>query len=285
MAEAPPAAPPTAPPVPAPSAPWYSGVAGVDETIVGHWTNKGWQNKSAVEVALEATKAWKAAEGFVGVPADQIIRMPKDAADEQGWSNVWTKLGRPADPKGYDFSAIKFSDGTPVDEAFADNMRQWAFKNNLPTGQATALAQEFTRYLDTAEAAENVEKQAKIAEQKSALDRDWGPNKAANMFVASRAAAALGVDPATVAALENVVGYDKVMNMFLAIGQKIGEDRFVNSTSSLTPGVMTREQAIARVADLKKDEVWVKSYLNGDAAKVREMTALSTIIAGVARAA
>jgi hypothetical protein len=270
-----------APAVVVAAAPWYQGVAGVDETTIGHWKNKGWDGKSAAEVALEATKAWKAAEGFVGVPADQILRMPKDAADEPGWTAVYNKLGRPVDAKGYDLTAVKRADGSALDADTDAFIRERAFKLNLPKDKAAELAQEIVRREDNARIAADVEKQATIATQKSELDKNWGANKAANMFVAQRAAQALGITPETVAALESQLGYDKIMNMFLSIGQKIGEDKFVSNTQNGgAPGVMTRDQAMARVVDLKKDTVWVKSYLAGDAAKARELEALHRIAIG-----
>lgn len=259
--------------------PWYQGVAGVDEEMLGHWTNRGWNTKTAPEVAVEATKAWKGAEHLVGVPADQVLRVPKDVKDEAGWKAVWTRLGKPAEAKDYDFSAIKWSDGTALDEGFVNSAREWAFKFNLPKEAATGLTQEFAKYLDNAESAEKVERDAKLIEQKAALKKNWGPNEPANMFVAQRAAAALGLDPATVASLEGVIGYDKIMEMFRSIGEKIGEDKFVKSGAPGNQGgPMTREQAIAKKADLMSDPVWTAAYLKGDQAKLREMMALSTII-------
>src|SRR5881394_756652 len=63
------------------------------------------------------------AEKLVGVPADQVLRVPKDAADEKGWNAVWSRLGKPTDAKGYDFSDIKFADGTAPDATFVETMR------------------------------------------------------------------------------------------------------------------------------------------------------------------
>jgi hypothetical protein len=267
---------------PAPSKPWYDGVAGVDQEIVGHWQNRGWDKKSAAEVALEATKAWKGAERLVGVPADQVLRVPKEVSDEAGWKAVWSRLGKPAEAKEYDFSAIKFSDGTPLDDAFAESARQWAFKFNLPKDAATGITQEFAKFLDTAETSEKTEREAKLVEQKASLKKNWGANEAANMFVAQRAATALGVAPETVAALESVVGYDKIMEMFRSIGEKIGEDKFVRSDApGGKGGPMTVEQATAKRADLMSDPVWVKAYQAGDKTKLREMMALQSIITGV----
>jgi hypothetical protein len=248
--------------------------------MLGHWQNAGWSTKSAAEVAREATKSWKAAEKFVGMPPEQLIRVPKDVKDEVGWKAVWERLGKPKDAKEYDFSALKFSDGAALDEGFVNLMRDASYRFNLPKDTASAITAEFVKYLDGAETGEKAEREAKLIEQKAALKKNWGPNEAANLFVAQRTAAALGIAPETVAALEGVIGYDRIMEMFRTIGTKIGEDKFVQGThqSQQAGGVMTAESAKARKADLMGDKVWVKSFLEGDPAKAREMTALNTIL-------
>src|SRR5512138_734393 len=70
--------------------PWYDGLDG--ETI-GHWDNKGWKKDDPKALATELTKAWKGLEKHFGAPADQILRLPKDAADDAGWSAVRQGLG------------------------------------------------------------------------------------------------------------------------------------------------------------------------------------------------
>lgn len=267
-------------------APWYQSVPGIDQEVVGHWTNAGWINKKPEEIALEATRSWKAAERHLGAPANELVRLPKDPKDEAGWKGVWQRLGTPKDPKEYDFSAIKFADGTALDDAFVERVRAKAFALNLPKQAALEMAQDFTKYLDEAEGSEKLEKDAKLLDQTKALKTNWGPNYDANKFVAQRAAAALGIDPATVASLEGVIGYDKIMEMFRSIGEKIGEDKFVKSGAPGSQGgPMTREQAVAKKADLMSDPIWKQAYLNGDQAKLREMLALNTIISAVERAA
>src|SRR6267154_3477137 len=260
-------------------APWYQGVAGIDQEVVGHWTNAGWINKKPEEIALEATRSWKAAEKHVGVPSDQILRVPKDIKDEAGWKAVWSRLGKPAEAKDYDLSLVKRADGTALDEATAAFVREQAFKLNMPKDTAAALAQELVKREEAAASAGKMERDAKLIEQKAALKKNWGPNEAANKFLAERAAAALGVTPETVAALEGVIGYDKIMEMFRSIGEKIGEDKFIRSeVLGGKGGPMTREQAVAKKADLMSDAVWKDAYLKGDQAKLREMMALNTII-------
>ena len=266
--------PPPAGTTPPPTAPWYEGKA--DAEIIGHWQNRGWHDKDAVTVAIEATKAHRQAEKFIGVPADQVIRLPKDASDEAGWKQVWSRLGASSDPKDYVFNG---PDGKPIEGPLGDFLRDRAAKLQLPKDKAAALAADLVKHTQDTKVAEKVELDAKVAEEKGALAKSWGKNMEANMFVAKQAAAKLGVSPDQVAALEGVVGYAKVMELFRSIGARIGEDKFVSSTGP-TPGVMTREQAVAKKAELMADSAWAKRYLSGGAPENREMTALLTLIAG-----
>jgi hypothetical protein len=230
--------------------------------------------------ALAAITAHREAERFVGVPAEQVVRLPSSPADEAGWKAVWERLGAPATKEGYDFSQIKFADGTPLDPNFAEFMRTQAAAMYLPKDKAVGLTQAFTKFLEGQEAAEAAETTARLAQERDTLAKNWGNNFEANKFVASQAALKLGFTPQEISALEGVVGYAKVMEAMRRVGQSLGEDKYVAGSGSSSGGVMTRDQAVARKAELMADRAWGKSYLEGDAAKVREMTALNVIIAG-----
>ena len=262
------------------AAPWYQGVTGIDQETIGHMQTKGWDKKTAAEAAVEAVKAFRQAEKHIGIPVDQILKIPKDATDEAGWNSVWQRLGKPQDAKGYDFSAVKNTDGTPLDETLANTIREQAYRLNLPKDAAVKLTDEFNKYNESRRIAQQSEASAKLAEERAALTKNWGANFEANKFVAQRAAAALGVDPATVTILEQQVGYSKVMEMFLNIGSKIGEDKFVRATGGEHSGVMSVQQAHARIAELKADKAWVGKYNDGDAQANREMTTLVKMISG-----
>ncbi len=264
---------------PPPPTAWHTGIANADPELIGHITNKGWHEKPVAEAAYEAAKAHRDAEKLIGVPANQLVRLPTDAADEAGWSNVWARLGAPKDAKDYDFTPVKNAKGDPIDAKLADVVRAAAAKYHLPKDAAAGLAQEFIKFNDTNSAAATVEEQAKLADEYKALDTNWGANKDANMFVAKKAAQALGVSPETVQALEKQIGYAKVMEMFRAIGSKIGEDKFVTSDRP-AGGVMTREQAQAKLSELKHDTAWANRFLAGDVAAKREMEALTILISG-----
>jgi hypothetical protein len=263
-------------PVPAPGAVWH---AGVDAETLGTWQNKGWDITDPAKLATAATKAYGEATRFIGAPPDKIARIP-EANDEAGYRALWTRLGAPDKAEGYDFSAIKFADGTALDEGFVTNMRDAALKHGLTKDAASAVVATFVKQLEGAEASETAEKAAALETAKAKLAANWGANAEANLFVAKQAAKALGVTAEEVAALEAVVGYDRVMEMFRTVGTKIGEDKFVAGERPAGNGVMTREQATARKAELMKDTVWRDRYMNGGSAESREMTALNTLIVG-----
>ena len=274
-----PAAPaPAAPAAPAANQPWYQGVEGVDPEIVGYFQTKGLDRKTPAEAAVLAAKAAREAERFVGIPTAQLLRFPKDAADEAGWTALHTRLGRPADAKGYDLAAVKRADGTPLDEASAEFYRTLAFKQNMPKDAAPALVAELVKREESAAASAAVERTAKLAEEKAKLATNWGPQAIPNMEIAKRGAAALGITPEEVAALEGVIGYAKTMEAMRRVGVLGKEDAYFTSTGKSGDGIMTREQAASRKAELMADNAWRDSYLNGDAAKRREMEGLNRML-------
>lgn len=257
---------------------WYKGA---DAELIGHIQTKGWDKKQPGEVALEAIKAHRQAEKFIGAPADQLLRLPKEPGSEE-WKGVWQRLGAPADAKDYDFDGVtlKSEDGKSVlNQGFVDTMRNIAAELHLPKDHASRIATAVAKFNADAKVADNADYTAKLAEEKKALDASWGQNKEAFIFAAKQTANALGVTPEAVTALEKVVGYKAVMDMFLTISKKTGEHKWVESGGP-SGGAMTREQAIARKQELMGDKSWADRYLAGDVAANREMTALLTIITG-----
>ncbi len=266
--------------------PWFKGVAGADEAMVGYWQNRGWHTKTAAEVAIEASKAHREATTLLGAPANELIRIPKVDAPEADRNAFYQRLGAPADPKDYleGIKTIKLADGKDLDQQTVDFAQKTAAALHLPKAAAPEFTKALVAHLEGLDKEGRAEAEAKLATEKSALAKNWGANAPAFKLVAQRAAEALGVDAEAVAALEKVVGYSKVMNLFLSVGQKIGEDKFISGGNPGLTGnaVMTREQAAARKSELMSDRAWTDRYSNGDKAALSEMLALNSIIVGVA---
>lgn len=273
-------------PPPPPAAGWFDGF---DSETKGYITTRGWDKKKLEEAFLEASKAHREAEKFVGAPADKLLRVPDERTTDtpetrtrhaEEWQKIHERLGKPKEAKDYDFASVKRAGDKALDQALTDTLRQAAFDANLNKDGANKVAVALVKHLDSVESASAAENADKLLMEKKALNDNWGANANVNMMVAQGAVKALGVDPQAVAALEKVVGYAKVMEMFRNIGSKIGEDRFVTSGTG-GGNVMTKDQAQAEKSELMKDKAWVSRYTAGGTEEGRKMLSLNKIITGV----
>lgn len=256
--------------------PWTETL-GLTGEALGYVQNRGLDKKPLNEAVLATIEAHRNAESKLGYPSDLIVRLPKDMNDTATRDALFTKLGRPADAKGYDFKTAG------VDEEFGNFFGAKAFELGLPKSQAEALAKELKAFTDKLDADETAANSARFEVEKQAMIQSWGANAQVNQIIAQKAYESLGFTKDMVAAMEKQIGTKAVMEQFLKIGQKIGEDIFTqNGGSGNSRPVVSREQALERIALLKADPVYAKAYLNGDAAKVQEMRDLHTLAFGQA---
>ena len=270
----PPVAPPTTPPV-APSGHWADSVS---PELRGTWQNNGWDHNDPAKLAVTLTQALIKDRQALGAPADKLVKLPENDTDAAAF---WARLGKPASPADYGLADFKGSDGKPFDPTFAAAFQQAAHQANLPKDAASRLFSELVKFGEAQQGAARQNRDAALASEKAELAKNWGQYHAANMMVAQQAASKLGVTPETVAALENNIGYAKTMELFRAIGQKTGEAQFVTGGGA-NPAILSRDQAIAKKAELIADSAWTKRYLDGgtSSAEFKQMESLLTIIAG-----
>ncbi len=269
---------PTPTPDPTPAPAWH---AGVDADILGHWQNKGWKIDDPKEIALAATKQAREAEKHFGVPADQLLKMPKADAKPEDIKAFYQRLGAPADPKDYDFNGIKFN-GEDLEAGFADTMRGLLNAAYVSKDKAGPFVSGVVKWLEDADKAESAVGTAKLAEEKASLAKNWGTNYDFNHLKAMEGARIAGVSPETVKAMENVMGYAGVMEHFRRIGMTGSEDIFIERGATGGGNPTTREGAMARKAELMADTAWGERYTKGGQQEKREMDALNIMIDGAA---
>lgn len=283
MAEPTQTTPPVNPPVNPPK--WWEGKAGSDAILIGYLQNKGLHDKTPEETAIAVAKMHMEAEKFVGAPADQLIRLPKDRADQAAWQGVWDKLGALKDGVNPDYSTAAVN-GKSIPKDIQDLATLIGYRTHMTPEGAIFAAQEIQKYIDKDIAKFGEERDAKLAVAKDALAKEWGVNFNGNTVVAENAMRALGVTPEQQKAAEGVIGYDKFMEMFRQIGVRMGEDKFVsNANTSGLPTQKTREQVVQRIAELKNDKAWVDRYLNGGkgSPEAKEMLNLQQLLLQPAR--
>lgn len=267
-----PPAPPPAPPVTPPVAKWHDSW---EPDLRGHAENRGYLNRPVEEVALEFAKAHLAAERKMGVPMDQILRLPKADAPAEEWSGVWNKLGVPADAAGYEFEKLTVGDKA-VDPAAAATMAAFAKEANIPATAARQFAQSILKEAAKSNEGRSAVAQAALSEQKAELAKSWGARLEANKFIASQAAEKLGFSKEVIAALEGAAGYKATMEGLLKMGISMGEDRHVGPGPG---GVYSTEGAQTKLNTLMQDKIWMEKFSKRDAAAVAEWDALTRLIA------
>jgi hypothetical protein len=261
--------------------PWHQGV---EPEILGHWQNKGYDLGDPKNVAIEVTKQARELQKHFGVPADQLLRLPKDASDEAGWKGVYSRLGVPAEAKDYDFAAVKRADGADLDPALSDALRASLHKARVGKDAAPEVVKAVVKSLDDSAAAAAADKTAKLNAEKAELAKLWGQNADMNRLQAMQAVKRLGVAPEVVAKLEGELGYAGVMEMFRKIGAGTSEDSFIQGDKG-GGAPATMDGAKARMAELQADQAWTKRLLAGDVAARREFDTLTKQISGYVEAA
>lgn len=249
---------------PAAGTPWYG--ANADPTFVGHLQNRGWDKLEPAAAAVAAATAHREAEKLIGGRAEDRVVWPKDASDAEGWNRVHGKLGVPSNVAEYDFSGVKFSDGSEIDADFATALRIELQKAHVSKADAPAFVKNLVALVEKQETDAAADYASQIQAENEKLNISWGPNKDNFLVVARNTAKTLGVTPEQVDSLEKVVGKAAVMQMFLNIGQKIGEDQFVlsNNGNGGQPRPMTYEQAEFELSELMKDASFYSKLQKGD---------------------
>lgn len=253
--------------------PWYDGVDG--ETL-GVLQTKGWDKLDAKQAVSQAIGSYREAEKFLGVPKDQLLRKP-DVNDPVSQRAFWKNFGTPDDKTGYDFSQVKHTNGDALDENFTAAMRDIADSLNLPKDAAAAVAAGIIKFQEGSTATAAGEVAAVVKTQQDALKANWGGNYDAHKFMANQGALKVGVTQDEFNKLFETPGGAKMLDIFHKIGGLTGEGRFISGGAN-EPGNLTREQALAQKNDLMNDSAWVTKYNNGDAAAVKRMTGLNTVI-------
>lgn len=261
--------------VSAPATKWFDAL---DDENKNYINSRGLGDTDPIQAFLNAAKAHRDAQAFIGVPTEQVLKLPKSDAPPEEWDAVWQKLGYSTNKDDYKLEAV-------TDEGLRSFIQAQAAALHLSPTAAAKFAGETTAYLEKTATAQSSEEQIANVRAAEQLRNSWGPNYQANMTIADRAylaiQAAAGFTAeqmqANMTKLKEANGTEGVMQMLLAVGQRIGEDGFVaGGVAPTDPAslIASREQAIARKAELSADEEWRKRFLNGGVAEVREMAAL-----------
>ncbi|HET6890531.1 MAG TPA: hypothetical protein VFH31_05465 [Pyrinomonadaceae bacterium] len=247
---------------------WYESIA--DQELRGFVQNRGWKDPGSL------ADSYRNLEKLTGVPADQILKLPKED-DVEGWGKVYDRLGRPQTPDGYQ---LPVPDGVPQDFAKAASAK--FHELGLPAKQA----QELTKWWNeqNASMAENMamQREQQAEADMGELKREWGQKFDAEVETGRRAVRQFGIDPETLGKIEDSIGTAALMKMFNKIGKGLGEASFEGGDrgNSQPQFGVSKDAAMQRISELKQDQAWTAKYLSGDVNAKAEMDRLMSIAYG-----
>lgn len=228
---------------------------GLDADTLGYVQTK--QFKAPADVVT----SYRNLEKLQGVPAEQLLRLPKDDTPE-AWKPIWARLGAGETPDAYKLPVAEGDKGE-----FAKQAAAWFHELGVPVKTAARLAEKWNAHVAESSKQQTTEYQTKLDAEAQALKAKWGAAADQNTALAKKAAMTFGLDSATIDKLETVMGYGKVMELFHTIGSKLGEASFeVGDGKTNFSHAMTPEQAKSEIENLKKDAEFIKKWSAGDAA-------------------
>lgn len=235
--------------------PWHAAIP--EEDARKHVEAKGYKDPAELALAnYNLTKLQRGDPTVIGVPG-------ADATPEQ-MSEFYNKLGRPAEPEGYEF---KFDEGTSVNDAMVEFARTTFHEAGLTPSQAQLVADKWNEF--TAQQSEGF--QAQITEQNDtelkALEAKWGADLDKNTAAGRRAVEALGLDAELIGKVEQNIGSAAVVELLATIGRKSDEGGFATSAQGgdpNNPDAMSKEQASAKITELQSDQEFQKKYTDAN---------------------
>jgi len=255
---------------------WYESL---DADTLAHAEAKGWKDPDAGKAAAAAVKAHMGAEKLIGHPADQVLKLPKDAADP-AFKAVYDRVTGMVTPKAAE--EYIFGEGTKEEDAAF--VRKIAVEQKLSIPAAQALVGELAVRAVASEATAAAALETAKTANRATLMQTWGADFDRKSFAATNAAQSAGL-PSSI--LTHIAGlpakeYIEGMNALVALGEKMGEAALHLGGGATRPNPaagLTGLEAQQRLSALGQDKAWSAKFMAGDVETRKEWTDLCTIVA------
>ena len=214
---------------------------------------------------------YRGAEQKLGVPADQVLKIPGKDAKPEDWRPVWQKLGAPEKPEDYGIQAPEGDSGE-----FLKTATSWFHELGVPKSMAAGLATKWNEYVAQTQTASEGQWNQRFETEVAELKGEWKGDFDKNKDLANRVMRTGGWSAEQLQAMEQALGPKAFLSGFAKFGSMVGEHRFVGGEGQKSFS-MSAEAARARIADLQKDTAWQTKYLSGDADAKADFTRLNQI--------
>lgn len=261
-------------PSPAPVKHW-TGAADQDAAEISAYVEKkGWKDPTAIPAII---KSYQSLERYLGADkAGRGIIAPKEDATVEEWNKVYSALGRPEKAEEYKITVPDGNDGK-----LAETARGWFHEAGLNQKQVETITAKWNALNAEVKKQADDEFDAKSGAELKEIENSWGENFKANAELGTRATRALGLNEKDLEGIERSIGTKRMMEMFLKVGSNMQESGFIEGqTKPGKFGVMTKEQAVERLNEMKADTSIFAKLSAGDTQTKAEYEYLNRLIAG-----
>ncbi len=216
----------------------------------------GWLSKWGYQGLGDVIKSTMSLEKLKGARAEELLRLPKSDAD---LPELWSKLGRPEKPDGYQLPEHKLDEGgidlRPV-------LLPKAHEVGLTQKQVAALDSHLNEVLRGLGKRQDEAFAARVAQETEALRAEWGEQYDRRLSVASKAveklreASGLELSEGQLLAAEKVLGSAWLTKLMYGVAQMaggIGEAQFVDGDVGERGVGMSRAAALAALEQFQAD--------------------------------
>ena len=206
----------------------------------------------------------------MGVPADQLMRVPQNA-DDPAWNDVYNSMGRPETPDQYYFDE-RFAD------ANLDDFRNIAHNLGLSQNQAEKILDMYSQAnYDQMQEAETRHGEMQ-AQGINALQKEWGKSYNENVELARRAFTNFASKEALDIMEDSGLGnHPEIVKMFSKIGNLLKEDGIMVGEpgigDALSPA-MAQEKIDNNLGDSEFNKIYLDKTHPQHQKAVDEMTRL-----------
>jgi hypothetical protein len=258
---------------------------GEGSTSEPSWTDslseetRGYIESKGIKTPDDLVKGWKNAEGFVGTPAERLLRLPEKMDEPGALDEIYARLGRPGKAEEYEIPTVtigKGDDGVDLSESF----KEAAHGAGLTTPQATKLAEWYNGLLEKGYEAVAKQREEQGEADLLSLKTEWGESFDSRVASAKRAARALGWSEEQTDEIEGILGTKQLMKSLALYGANLGEHAQPGSDRLEGGGIgMSVAEARARFQARIKDEEFMAKVESGDVNALREFERLSELAA------
>ena len=235
--------PPATPP--APTASWRDSLP---DDLKAHTTLSKFNDTATL------AKSYVDLEKMRGVPADQLLVLPKDANDKDGWTKVFSKLGRPESPDKYSEVKMDLPQGVEFSKEEASLARARFHELNMTDTQAAGVLGLFGEKLKQGLETSNATKERIKQESEAALKKEYGDRYESVVASADNVLKRFGDEAFREKLIASGFANDATMVKFLAdIAKRTSEDHS-NANGTRTDLMDDKARADAKLLELSLDK-------------------------------